>query len=139
MQHYIILEKTADIIEKQRAKGIGKLGMQKTVSEDDFEVEPEKASNLHVDLSKEHLDKMRKFEGVIADFKKKMEKLDPESKEYKHYHSVCAVNEVERERHRQHAASHQECHDKHTKLAKLYKKGIPSDDEIKQIVNAKSI
>lgn len=133
------LQEAADIVKKQRNKGLGKLAMQKSVSEDEFEVEPREAAKLHKDLAKEHLDKMNKFDGVITGFKKKMEGLDPNSPEYKHYHSVCAVNEVEKERHRQHAKSHIQCIHKHTKLADLYDSGIPGDNQIAQIVHKKTV
>jgi hypothetical protein len=132
------LEKS-DIVKEQRNKGIGKLGMQKTVDEDRFDVEPEEASKLHTELEQEHLKKMNKFDEVIDGFKKKMKKLDPGSEEYKKLHSIIGVNKVEKERHRQHAESHKQCHIKHGKLAKLYKKGIPSDAEVESIVNEKSI
>ncbi len=140
MTKFFIIEKAGapDIVKKQRARGIGKLGMQKAVKEDNFEVEPAEAAKLHTSLSKEHTDKMHKFDQVIADFKKKMAKLDPKSKEFKHLHSVCAVNLVEKERHRQHADSHNQCHEKHSKIAKMYEKGIPSDEQIAKIVDAKS-
>ena len=134
---YVILK--SDIVKEQRNKGIGKLGMQKTVDEDRFDVQPEEASKLHTELEKEHLNKMNKFDEEIDNFKKKMRKLDPKSEEYKKLHSIIGVNKVEKERHRQHADSHKQCHIKHKKLAKLYKKGIPSDTEIDSIVDEKSI
>jgi hypothetical protein len=133
-------EKVPDIVKKQRERGIGKLGLQKAVKEDNFEVEPDEASKLHIDLEKEHLDKMNGFDDVIDGFQKRMKKLNPSSKEYKRLHSICAVNRVEKERHRQHAESHRQCHEKHKKLAELYKKpGLPSDEEIEKIVNINTV
>lgn len=133
-------EDTPPIVKKQRARGIGKLAMQKSVKEDSFEVEPKEASKLHKALEKEHLDKMHKFDEVISDLKERMEKLPKDSAdEYKRLHSMISVNKVEQERHRQHSNSHHQCRVKHKKLAELYDKGIPSDEEVDNVVHLKTI
>jgi hypothetical protein len=139
--NYVVMEKAEipAIVKKQRSRGIGKLGMQKTVKEDDFEVEPAEATKLHGDLEQEHLDKMKKFDDVIGDFQKEMKKHPKDSKEYKRLHAICSVNKVEKERHRQHAESHHQCKEKHEKLAKLYEKGIPGDKEVDSIVGEGTI
>jgi len=126
---------TPDIVKKQRARDIGKLAMQKSVKEDEFEVEPHEASKLHKALEKEHLDKMHKFDEVIKDLKDRMASLPKDSSsEYKKLHSMMSVNKVEQERHRQHSHSHRLCRIKHKKLINLYDKGIPSDEEVDKIV-----
>ena len=132
-----------DIVKEQKAQGIGKLGMQKAVKEDNFDVLPEEASKLHVALAKEHYEKMHKFDDVIADYKKKMEKMKPDSAEYLKHHKYMTTNTIEKERHRQHAESHLECKDKHEAATALYKKcekgEMPKKSDIDAIVKAKTV
>jgi hypothetical protein len=136
----VLKEETPDIVKKQRDRGVGKLAMQKSVKEDEFEVEPHEASKLHKALEKEHLDKMHKFDEVIKDLKGKMAALPKNSgDEYKKLHSMMSVNKVEQERHRQHAHSHRLCRVKHKKLEDMYDKGIPSDEEIDKVVHYETV
>lgn len=139
----------SDIVKKQRGKDIGKLNLQKSVEEEEFQVshldkgDEEGAATLHKDLAEEHFRKQKEFLGVIQRFVKQLDKLfekddwtDKDEEKFRELLEYITVNSVEYRRHYEHGQSHLSALEMHKALGELYKDGeIPTIEQINEILN----